>query len=370
MEHSGELNHRLGNLHNALAKQNKGHNSIWSPFSLFACFSMLGEGLSGTSYEELKSLFGFETPGKVVSDENMKRLDGLRKLSESSSEVKFKICNAIYTSKLIPVKKEYVELLAHKYHSVSKSVDMANPATLKEINDMITQATNGLLHDTLDKLDASTICLLINTIYFKGPWDMGFDVRFTRKAPFNKADGTTKEVDFMGRSKVKSAMKETSKYNYLCLPYKEKEIKFVVEMANDKILGDSVTENVVAVVKAPSIEIDVHLPKFKAKFKSELIPLLQGLHVNQIFKPSATDFKKITDVTPVYVGSVIHQAAIEVDEKGTEAAVATVVKLLLGGALGGTQPPQFNVDKPFHFHIVDSTRDVILFSGSVEVPEF
>ena len=66
-----------------------------------------------------------------------------------------------------------------------------------------------------------------------------------------------------------------------------------------------------------------------------------------------------------YIDKVIHATKIEVNEKGTEAAAATVV----AGA-GAAPPPQEGVtlvlDRPFLYGIVDLYTGVPLFLGTYE----
>ena len=69
----------------------------------------------------------------------------------------------------------------------------------------------------------------------------------------------------------------------------------------------------------------------------------------------------------LYIGEVIHQAYVAVDEKGTEAAAATAVVMAPGGP--PPAPPQtFRADHPFLFVIRDRRRGNILFMGRIADP--
>jgi len=66
---------------------------------------------------------------------------------------------------------------------------------------------------------------------------------------------------------------------------------------------------------------------------------------------------------------VIHQAFVDVNEEGTEAAAATAVVIQRAMAPVGPPVPVFRADHPFIFLIQDDETGLILFIGRVEHPE-
>lgn len=357
------INKTLISLFDLIAASNKGQNIISSPLSVYACLAMVAEGASGKSLQELQKAFGFGPENSILNGHAASVLEKLH--NGSNKDVIIKITNSLYTSLQIPVKDTYAAQLQKVHHAFAKSVDFGNPQTVVEINQRITEATNGLLKNTIDKLDSLVVCVLVNTVYFKGLWDNKFDVANTAPGPFHKADGSVVTVDFMHANDYRVAMAHTDKYSYLAIPYVGDKYRFVIEMANDSKLEAPNTERVLLMGRTPTNKTKVHIPKFKADFKIDLIPILKKFGISQIFNISK-DFPKITD-NEVGVSTVIHQAFIQVDEAGTEAAAATVVAMRL---LGLTMDPEFRADKPFNYHILDKENNVILFSGCVEEPRF
>jgi serpin B len=67
----------------------------------------------------------------------------------------------------------------------------------------------------------------------------------------------------------------------------------------------------------------------------------------------------------VYIGSVKHKAAIDVDEEGTEAAAVTSVEMRVVSMPKGFQ---MVVDRPFLFAIHDDETGTILFLGTILDP--
>jgi serpin B len=66
------------------------------------------------------------------------------------------------------------------------------------------------------------------------------------------------------------------------------------------------------------------------------------------------------------ISEVLHQAFIETNEEGTEAAAATIVSII---ATSMPPPPLvLNIDHPFLYIIRETTTNSILFMGKVADP--
>lgn len=113
----------------------------------------------------------------------------------------------------------------------------------------------------------------------------------------------------------------------------------------------------------------VEMPKFKMEYKLEnLKNQLMDLGLKQAFTPSPKNFTKLFEdpLMDMYISRVIHQAMIEVDEKGTEAAAATVVEV--GVTSLPVIPTFIRLEKPFLFFIQEKHSGTILFMGKMENP--
>ena len=94
-----------------------------------------------------------------------------------------------------------------------------------------------------------------------------------------------------------------------------------------------------------------------------MIDPLMALGIREVFGSDAN----LSDITqgPLYVNQVIHQAEIEVNEEGTEAAAATTIGI---GIRAQARELEFKVDRPFMFVINDTQTGAILFMGRVVDP--
>jgi serine protease inhibitor len=90
------------------------------------------------------------------------------------------------------------------------------------------------------------------------------------------------------------------------------------------------------------------------------------------FSPATADLTGLHEPTGPddvpFISSVIHQANIDVDEHGTEAAAATAVGVDTGGGPSALDEITFRLDRPFLFLLRDADTGAILFMGRVVDP--
>jgi serpin B len=108
----------------------------------------------------------------------------------------------------------------------------------------------------------------------------------------------------------------------------------------------------------------IYFPKFEFDTKYFMEENLKNLGIKKAFTGNA-DFSGMTEAEQLYISSVIHQAYVKVDEKGTEAAAATAVFM---GATARMPSKIFKADHPFIFIIQEKKTGEILFVGKVVNP--
>jgi serpin B len=112
-------------------------------------------------------------------------------------------------------------------------------------------------------------------------------------------------------------------------------------------------------------ELNLSMPRYKYGFKKQLKDILTGMGMGIAFTDGA-DFTNIAETPPLLINDVTHQAFIETNEEGTEAAAATIVDIGLT-----SMPPEplvFNLDHAFLFIIRETTTNSIIFMGRVSDP--
>ena len=93
--------------------------------------------------------------------------------------------------------------------------------------------------------------------------------------------------------------------------------------------------------------------------------------MHSAFSPAANFNGMMAADSPgdLFLSLVVHQAFIEVNEEGTEAAAATAWGMVLGGP-AGPEPftPHFCADRPFLYLIRHRESGSILFLGRMMQP--
>merc|ERR1712215_366147 len=99
------------------------------------------------------------------------------------------------------------------------------------------------------------------------------------------------------------------------------------------------------------------------KYQTYLKEKIKNLGADDVFSQTA-NLNGISN-QPLFASEGVHQAFIEVNEEGTEAAAATAVVV---GLRTARQKRQFFADRPFLFIVYDFQHDVALFAGKVVDP--
>jgi serpin B len=169
---------------------------------------------------------------------------------------------------------------------------------------------------------------------------------------------------------------ENGDLQMLSMPYEHttgKELSMVVLLPKADNLTTteaSLSADTLSVLQqsATSRRVMVYFPKFTLKTKYSLPDMLGAMGMPTAFTGNA-DFSGMDGTKNLLISDVIHQAFVDVNEEGTEAAAATAVVMKLAAAPANPEPvPVFRADHPFIFLIQDDETGAILFIGRVVNP--
>ena len=342
-------------------------NIIISPISISSALSMTVNGSNGATRDSMLSALRMNGLTPEIINNSYKDLTAAL-LSVDKRDL-ITVANSVWTENNFVVKKPFSDILSQYYNAESKSFDISDPTVPKQVNSWIENKTNGLIKNMVDQLDPSTVMLLINAIYFKGKWNSQFDKVNTVPGPFYKSDGTTVQAQMM---------KQTSEYNIYNgegftlaeFPYGQgnfvMDVIIPTEKNGLKTIASLMTDNNLNawLHQMGKRKTELSFPKFKYGYKKELKDILETMGMSIAFSDKA-DFSNISDFA-TQLSFVLHQAFIETNEEGTEAAAATVVGIIATSMPAG--PLVLNIDHSFLYLIRETTTNSILFMGRVADP--
>jgi serpin B len=352
-------------------------NQFFSPFSISTALAMVYAGARNETALQMNQTLNFPVNNKFHSD--YKHL--LNRLHDGTEgKIKLNIANGLWAQKDFKFLESYFDIVKSNYNSELKNVDFKNyieqEKTRNDINTWVEKNTNNKIKNILSQGDLSSMTrlVLVNAIYFYGDWSTPFKKESTKPKEFSLLDGNQKMTPFMNQQ-GRYNYYEDSKIQAIEVPYRDNKASMVIFLPNTKegigdiakSLDDKYYQDIIGSLQ--STDVRMSLPKFKMDLQLELSRTLSQMGMPLAFSQDGADFSGMTGSLDLYISKVIHQAFINVDEVGTEAAAATVVTMSLMMAPQHVEPKYFNADHPFVFLIKDNTTGSILFMGKIMNPE-
>ena len=363
-----------------LKTKNEG-NIFFSPFSISSAFIMVYEGAKNETAEEIRSVFYFP------EDSNLRRAEYtsiFNELSKRDKKYTISITNALWAQQDYQFSKDYFDNVEKYYGGKVTNLDFKKDAEGSRItiNSWVENQTNGKIKGLIPSgvIKTMTKLVLTNAIYFKGEWVKQFNKNDTKEENFRTSNGETVKVQMMRQTDDEGAIfnyAENSNLQILEMPYagNELSILFLLPKKDNltKLESRLSTKNISEWKKdLEEQRVKVYIPKFKFETKYLMADDLKEMGVSLAFSNLA-DFSGMTasGKKDLEIDEAIHQAFVEVNEEGTEAAAATAV---IARPLGGDGPqirpkiPIFRADHPFIFLIQQKSTGNILFMGRVVNP--
>ncbi len=116
-------------------------------------------------------------------------------------------------------------------------------------------------------------------------------------------------------------------------------------------------------------EVQVFLPRLRLGCRYRLAKTLKAMGMTDAFDGTKADFSGMDGrVNWLYIYKVFHNAFIDVNEEGAEAAAATAVIMKARSPRMPSPPATFRADHPFIFLIRENNTGSLLFLGRVVNP--
>ncbi len=348
-------------------------NLFFSPYSLSTALAMTYEGAKGQTAEEMESVFHFP---KDPEKRRTGYLGLYSLLNKENKSYELSTANALWAQKDFPFVEEYFDIINQYYGGKVTNLDFKTKTeeSRETINSWVEEQTKDKIKDLIPNglLSPDTRLVLTNAIYFKGKWVVPFEEENTEEKDFFVDPETTVKTEMMYLYGEGMNYFETEGLQVLELPYEGKELSMVIllpengkmEELESSLATDALSE---WTADMDSKDVEIYLPKFKFETKYLLKDTFKEMGMPTAFSNSA-NFSGMSETKQLKITEVIHQAFVEVNEEGTEAAAATAVIMEEVTAMIPEEPMLFNADHPFIFLIKEKESGTILFIGRVSDP--
>ena len=362
---------------NLFRKTRSTESQVISPLSITYALGMLNNGAEGITREEICQVLsgGQQTDYADVATMNAFCRKLLTETALLDEDTHVAIANTIFFNsdrKDISLKSAFKDAAATYYDAKPSVLSFSDEASLGIINQWATDQTDGMIRDLLkpeDMQDPNLVSFLLNAICFKGAWAYPFDKNYTQHAYFNNKQRTAEMM--IQNSDFRYA--ETDLYQSVILPYGNGSYQMTVflpqygrtlddmlEAMNGKNWNAAEYKNYHVILAMPRIETDTNqdLEEIMASLGMKNAFLKYNGHGFMDFC-YAGDNEANSD--PCWISLMRQKTHLKLDEKGTEAAAATVI-----GVADKASPQyyaEFIADRPFLYIISERSTGSIFFIG-------
>ena len=334
------------------AAEESGKNIVASPLSMIYALAMLNNGASGETKAQLEALFGCDaetlTETLAAYAKTLPNLYG---------DGKIRLANSVWLREDAPVKPEFAAINRDRLGAEVFQRRFDNE-TLRELNDWVSEQTDGMIPSILSDLPEEAWVVLVNALLFQCRWMDEYQL--TTPMDFHAADGTVQKAEML-RSLEYYYLHDENAEGFL--KHLQGHYAFAVVLPKE---GMTPAEYL-ATLDGASLrtllqyelydEVHTAMPKFKTEFSRDLMPVFRAAGL--------TNLGELDGIAPgAFVSGAEHKAVIDVNEDGVSAAAVTSI-ISAGSAL--TDPPKkiahIIADRPYIYMIVDTNTNLPLFIG-------
>lgn len=373
----------VARLYPELAEKAEPNDNLFiSPLSLSEGLGLALLGARGQTEAEMRDLLGWDAASKP---ELMVKSYDRSLMQTGDDKVALSVANALWLSDEITFMPEYLLEAKNGFGATTRQVDFGGDpeGSAETINGWVSEQTRQRITRIVEAngFDDRTAAVLTNAVWFKANWSVPFEDGSAGE--FTRGDGTTRSVYMMERI-APMPYRETREGQAVQLPYGAngrfimevflpKDMRILKRWERDLRSGsfDLSMQGSDARFDLGWIEerrILLRLPRFEARFEKSVKSALIAAGMPCAFSDNCADFGDMA-AAPVAIDDVAHATFLRVDEKGTEAAAVTAVKIVVVGARRLREDlPKMIVDRPFLLTIRDRESGALIFFGRVADP--
>ena len=350
-------------------------NVMFSPISLTIALGMVYAGARGGTAAQMAHAMSLK-----LRKQSFHRALGwlshdlMTRSKTSQDAVTFNMANALWPDKRRRFSDAYLNTLSVNYGANPKPLDFAgDPQGAREtINGWVSDQTERRIPELISEglLGPNTSLVLTNAVYFNASWKTPFSESATRFQFF---------YPLKGKRRTSPLMSKTARYRHMTgegfeaveLDYAGDRLSMlalVPDRGGYQEFAGRLDSKLLSQVmsKLKKRKLNLYIPRFTFESALSLVGEMRALRMRDAFERSKADLSGMNGARDLYVDTIIQKTFVQVDERGTEAAAATVVTTR--GKSRRPPEPILKIDRPFVFLIRDKPTGTILFIGRMAEP--
>lgn len=346
-----------------------GESTLLSPLSVILALSMAANGAEGETMAQFQETMG----GVSLEALNAACQSLLSDYRQLGGSTRASIANSLWVDPEGQISGEFTGRCMGIYGAEVFQGELSSSGIVNDVNRWVSKQTKGLIPELVQQpFPEDTAALLVNALYLRNTWELEFDPISTYPRKFTHSSGQVEQMDFLHHSTDLLYLQGEGAQGVV-LPYDDGRLAFAAILPDSPDLGgwpDSLNGNALSqLVQGADEQRFLHLafPKFEAEWSGSLQEILKDMGLEDAFTPGQADFSRMGDhPNGYYLSEVIHAAKLQVNEKGTEAAAATLVAAGDGAAPPPAEGIKLLLDRPFLYGIFDRQNGIPLFLGTFE----
>jgi len=342
-------------------------NLVFSPHSLSLALAMPYIGARGDTQRQMAEALHFTIPQTELHS----AINSLDIALSSYEFAELNISNAVWGSSAGNYLETFLDTLAESYGAGIRLADFSESDNARQqINQWVSDETKARIPELLPPGSIKTVTdlVLTNAIFFKAAWSEPFVEASTLDKPFYRLDGGEVQVPMMNKV-IQANYIEGSGVSALEIPYEGKELSMVILLPEltsfEAYIKNLDTDSINMIMdELVPTSVNLSLPKFQLDSKVKVKDSLMSMGMVDPFGDA--DFSGIDGTHELFIDDIYHQAFIEVDEAGTEAAAGSAVVMTRKGI--PMAEIDITVDQPFIFLVRDNQTGTVIFLGYIIDP--
>jgi serine protease inhibitor len=339
-------------------------NTLISPLSVLCALAMTVNGAEGETLAQMEETLG------LSADELNEYIYAYMKSMPSDEKYEVNLVNSIWfkDDETLTVEEDFLQINADYYGAAAYEAPF-DDTTLEDINSWVSENTDGMIDNILDKIPDQAVMYLINALAFDAEWQSIYSEDQISRGTFTTESGDVREIEMM--SSEESMYLDDGSATGFIKYYADNKYAFVALLPNEGICIEDYVSSLTGAGLMNTIEnaqnetINASIPKFDTEYSVEMSEILKSMGMTDAFDEYLADFSGLatSELGNIFINRVLHKAYICVDEKGTEAGAVTAVEMNLESAVEVSKT--VCLDRPFIYMLIDCETNLPIFIGTV-----